>query len=212
MDFGRILCIGYKWLDEKRVYIPAIQLPGGGISWNKAEKTLVKEFIDVLKEADAIVTYNGKRYDWPALQAKALHYGFGALPNVPHIDLYYTVKSNLKISRKSLQNAAYFLNLSNEKTPVVGNLWLEAQSGNKTALREIIKHCRADVLILEELYYKIRPLVRTHPRVNGYGNCRYCGSKALNSRGKQITKTKNPQRRVQCQSCGGWDTRPLDFA
>lgn len=179
------------------------------MSWNKAEKQLVKDFIAVLEQADAIVTYNGKRYDWPALQAKALHYGLGALPNIPHIDLYYTVKSNMKISRKSLQNAAYFLNLSNEKTPVVGNLWLEAQSGNKKALAEIVRHCRADVLILEELYLKIRPLVRTHPRVNGYGPCRFCGSKDLISRGTYITKTKNPQRRIQCKDCAGWDLRGL---
>ena len=208
LDFARLLCIGYKWYGEKKVHIPKIELPESG-SWDKAEKQLVKDFMEVYEQADILVTYNGKRFDVPAVQAKALHYGLGVLPNTPHVDLYYTAKSNLKISRKSLQNVGFFLGLNQEKTPVNGKLWLEAQSGNKKALKDIVDHCRADVLMLEEAYTVMRPLVRTHPRVDGYGPCRVCGSRKLQRRGPYITKTKNNAQRVQCQECGSWDTRSL---
>jgi uncharacterized protein YprB with RNaseH-like and TPR domain len=205
-DFGRLLCIGYKWSDRKSVKVPAAP---AGIDYVAAEKRLVRDFLKVYKSADIICTYNGKRFDVPYLQAKALEHGFGVLPSVPHVDLYYTVKHGLRISRKSLQNAAYYLGLTNEKSPVEGRIWVAAMMGQRKALKYIVDHCRADVLVLEELYHKIKGLVRQHPYVKGYGPCRFCGSTNLQSRGPIKTKYKGEHRRVWCKDCLNWDQQAI---
>jgi uncharacterized protein YprB with RNaseH-like and TPR domain len=208
MDFARLLCIGYKWYGEDTVYCPKIKIPAKqGASWDKAEEELLDQFISVYESADIVVTYNGTMFDIPAIQAKMIHYDMGALPSTSHIDLYFTTKSKLRISRKSLQNLGYFAKLEHHKTGVEGHLWLLAQAGNKQALNAIVDHCEVDVILLEEAYEKLRPLVYRHPRVSGYGPCRYCGSTELQKRGRYVTKDKNPKCRVQCQACGGWDTR-----
>ena len=207
-DFGHLLCISYKFLGEKKVH--TVKLEGGDPkSLKHREKKLLKAFMDVYETADIVVSYFGTGFDVPYMQAKSMHYGLGALPNIAHVDLYWTVKSNFKISRKSLQNVGYFLGLSAEKTPVEGDLWLLAMLGDRGSLNYIVRHCVADVLILEELYLKIRSLVRMHPRVNGFGPCRTCGSKKLQSRGVAVTKLVRQRRRVYCSDCGSWDYRPL---
>ncbi len=107
-----------------------------------------------------------------------------------------------------MQNTAYFLKLSNEKTPVEGRIWKRAAVGHRPSLKYIVTHCKADVLVLEELYLYLRPLMRTHFRLSDdLGHCRFCNSKKIQSRGKAITKAKGLQRRVQCMKCAGWDTR-----
>lgn len=207
-DFGYLLAIGYKFAGDKKSTVLQIEHKGDPIKFRQAEKKLLQDFLRVYMQADMIVTYNGKRFDVPYLNAKYLEYNLGILPNLAHVDHYWTVKNNLGISRKSLQNASYYLSLSNEKTPVEGRVWVDAMMGDRKALKYIVDHCRADVDLLEELHEKICGLVRMHPRVNGYGPCRYCGEDKLQRRGKAVLTTKKVQYRYQCQNCGRWETRP----
>lgn len=208
-DWGTILCAGYKFLHEKKVHVPSIMDYEG---WEKDvtnDKKLVQDFYKVLMEADLIVTYFGKGFDWKYITAKLLEHGLPPLPNIPHIDLFYTVKNNMALSRKSLDNVARFLDLENQKSPVTGKMWKQAQIGNKNAIKYVIKHCKFDVLVLEELYLKLRPLVRQHPRVGEVRNCSACGSNRLHRRGRALsTVAKTERYRYQCQDCRHWSVRP----
>lgn len=212
-DFGYLLAIGYKFIGDKKATVLKIDHKGNDPrNFRRAEKKLLQDFLRVYLQADVVVTYNGKRFDVPYLNAKYLEYKLGILPNLPHVDHYWTVKNNLGISRKSLQNAAYYLSLSHEKTPVEGRIWVDAMMGDQKALKYIVDHCRADVDLLEELHFTIRGLVRMHPRINGYGACKYCGEHKLGSRGTAITTLKKVKYRFQCKGCGGWDTRAEKYA
>lgn len=207
-DFGRLLCIGYKWLGEPEVYCPSIVYPKQGVSWDQTECDLLNEFLEVYKTADISVTYNGILFDLPYINTKNMKYNPGeAPPPVSQVDLYFTVKAKTRLARKSLQNLSYFLGGEFQKSGVEGRLWLAAREGNQEALDAIIEHCEVDVLALEEDYMRLRPYIGRHPRVSHYMNCRYCGSKHMQMRGRYVTKDKNPKRRVQCMDCGGWDTR-----
>lgn len=206
-DFAQLLCVGHKWLGQKKVTCPRIDRSQR--NFRTAEKQLLKDFLAVYETADVVVTYNGKMFDVPFLQAKALEHRLPPMPNPSHVDLYWTAKHNLRISRKSLQNLAYYLGVKHEKTPVEGRIWVDAMMGVPSALNYIVKHCKADVLVLEDVYDRLRPYVRQHPRImaSHLGHCRYCGSTHLQSRGRYITRMKSDYKRVQCQGCGGWDSR-----
>lgn len=207
-DFGTLLCVGYKWLGQPQVRIPCITDYPNFKKDPTDDSALVADFLDIYNSADMTVTYFGSGFDIKFLQAKVMEHGLQIPPKVPMVDLFYTVKSNLALSRKSLQNVGYYLNLSAEKTPVEGKIWKQAACGKRSALKYIVDHCRADVLLLEEAYQALRPLVRTHPRVAGYSDCRHCGGK-VESRGYALTITKGKRHRVQCTVCGGWETRPI---
>jgi uncharacterized protein YprB with RNaseH-like and TPR domain len=209
-DFGTLLCVGYKWLGEDEVHLISINDYKSFKHDPTNDKHLVRDFLKVYNEADLTVAYNGILFDRPWLIAKVMEHGLEIPPNIPMQDPYWCVKSNLRISRKSLQNVSYFLRLSAEKTPVEGKIWKRAAVGHEPSLEYIKEHCEADVHVLEEAYLYLRPLMRTHFRLSDdMGKCRYCNSSHIQSRGKQITKNKAPQRRVQCQKCGGWDVRTL---
>lgn len=208
-DWGTVLCCGWKWFGDKKVHVPAIT---DYKNWDRDptdDSRLLRDFQKVMLQADIIITYNGKRFDVPYLYAKFLEHGIEIPPNIPHIDLYFTVKGNLALRSKSLANVSKHLKLKNEKTPVTGNAWKRAMTGHGPSIKYVVQHCIADVLLLEEAYLKLRPLVRMHPRVNGYGPCRHCGENKLQSRGYRVTATKYRQRKLQCTSCGAWESRPL---
>lgn len=202
-DFGTVLCIGWKWLGEKKVSVPAITDYKG---WKKEpwnDKRLIQDFAKVMEEADVWVTYNGKRFDVPYIQAKLLIHGLTVLPNTPHVDLYQVVRHAIVLSRKSLANVAKNLKLKAEKTPVEGDHWLRAMCGNEKSIKYVVDHCIADVLLLEEAYHRLKPLVRQHPIVVRGNTCRSCGSKKVQKRGQYRT-TKKLKQRTRCMDCGAW--------
>ena len=202
-DFGTLLCWGYKWVGEKRISVPSLlDFPGKSPIDDRA---LLKEAHRVMSGADAYLTYYGKGFDLPFLQAKFLEYGMPMLPPVPHIDIYFTVKSNLSLSRKSLANVSEFLNLKAKKTPVAGRIWKRAMVGDRGAMRYIVSHCRADIALLEEAYYRLRPLIRLHPR-RGPDGCRTCGGHVIRDK---IRYSAAGVMKVQyvCTKCGSYETR-----
>lgn len=135
----------------------------------KFDERLVAEFLDELKKYKIIVGYYSTGFDLGFMRAKALHYGmefpgyelikdeknnWAAKPELYHWDLYYTVKSKLKISRRSLDNACDYLGIEG-KTPISKNAWRYAKYGNPDALEEVLKHNIGDVDILEQLHNKL---------------------------------------------------------
>lgn len=211
-DFGTLLSFGHKWVGQKTVSVPTISdfEPDSAID-DEGIVTLANE---KLHEADFIITYFGKGFDLKFLNTKFLEYGLPIPPSVPHIDLFFVVKSNLSLSRKSLGNVGYLLDLEATKTPVSAAIWKEAMIGVPKAIKYVKEHNKNDVLITEGAYYRLRPLIRQHPRVNGYGPCRACGQETLQRRGSAVTIHKGLQYRYHCQNpeCGSWEQRPAAAA
>lgn len=175
-DFGTMLswCIKEKDGDIKYSLITKDEI----FREENVDYRLVKEFINIVKDYKIIVGYNSTNFDLPFLRAKALRYGLefpgfsikeksnGTFENssdMYHFDLYYTVKSKLRISRKSLDNACDYLKIVG-KTPINKDTWRKAKYGNKDALLEVLDHNMGDVVILEKLHDKLefsRKWIRT---------------------------------------------------
>jgi hypothetical protein len=66
-----------------------------------------------------------------------------------------------------------------------------------------------DIVVLEELYLKLRPWASNHPNVAVYEEtpekpvCPKCGGTHLQYRGYAYTSTAK-YHKLQCQSCFGW--------
>jgi uncharacterized protein YprB with RNaseH-like and TPR domain len=206
-DFAFLLCAAFGVVGEKKIRLISLrQFLKGDENPLLHERELVKAVAEEYAKADVLVGHYSTGFDRPFLAAKMLEYGLPPLPNIPHIDTYYLSKK-LAISRKSLQNVAYYSGIKQTKSAVEGRLWKAAQAGNIKALKAIEHHNVVDVQVLNEVYLKLRPLMLTHPRVNGFGPCRACGQDRLQSRGAAISSLKGHQRRYQCAGCGAWETR-----
>lgn len=209
-DWGTTLCIGYKFLgDKKPTVISIMDFPGWEADVTD-DSRLVKKFHEIMMTADMYVTFYGKDFDLKWMNSKFLEQGLPVLPPIAHVDNFYVAKTHLNLSRKSLDNLSKFLKLGKKKYYVEGAIWKRARVGDPVALGKVIQHCAADVNITEEAYLKLRPLVRQHPRVNGYANCEACGSDKLQRRGYALSTLKGKRQRVQCQNCGHWSLRPWE--
>jgi len=64
-DWGTLLSVGFKWLDEKEVTVLSVaDYP----AWHKdptADKGLVRDFLRVYNQADMTVAFNGVLFDRP---------------------------------------------------------------------------------------------------------------------------------------------------
>ncbi len=204
--FGTILCIGYKWLGEKKVHVPTIMDFSQGS--RLSDKGLVEHFAEVYNTADYTSGHYASRYDRPMISSKLIKYGLPPLKPIQMIDTWWVARRELKMHSNRLQAIAEYLDTHVSKTPITFDDWLQAAAGDKEAIKNVVKHCKADVLVLEEVFIKLRPLMKEEPsralsvKVDR-GSCISCGSTHLTRQGFKIAKTRRFQQ-LQCQTCGKW--------
>ena len=122
----------------------------------KPTKEFSKSLVDEMNKYDVVVTYYGTRFDIPFIRTRALYHGtyFPMYRQKSHKDLYYVVKSKLKLHRSSLMAATEFFGIAG-KTRIRPEYWQKARWGDEQSLEYIYKHNVADVVILEKLHRKL---------------------------------------------------------
>lgn len=207
-QINSIICFGWKVLGEKKVScVNAWDFPG----WDKDvnhDKELCKAAYDVLKDANVVVTHNGKRFDWRFLQTRLLIHGFPPLPKIIHIDTCSESKKYLYTFNNRLNNLAKCFSLRKKVDHEGWDLWVKTHAKDKKALEKMTRYCKGDVLVLEEIFNVMRPLIKGIPNENQFVKhdcCPKCGSDRMQSRGFSMSKEKT-NRRFQCQDCGSWST------
>jgi len=164
---------------------------------------------DILRQADAHVTWNGKRYDWRWVQTRRWGYGWDLLPaGIPHIDIMYTARSQMAggASLKMVSSTDPTLDADSQKTPVSGPEWVRAISGDATSQTYVEKHCIRDVKALEHEYERMQSQVWMHPRLHDdRGACKFCGG-VLKKQKTRKTALANPTIQYQCNDCGKYQS------
>lgn len=210
-DFANCFCFGYMYHGEKHgrvVSMLDVDKPCRTCHRLDTAKddALMPRIHKILSEADIWVTWYGKGFDAKFLNTRILDAGLPPLPDVPHVDLYWTARSNLALTSNRLANVQEFLQSKTEKTRLTKRIWRRAQAGHVQELKYIIDHCQKDVEVLDQVYVKLRPYVRQHPRVAGANTCRVCGGPQI-GKGLRVTTALGPRQRLQCTSCGHCETR-----
>lgn len=205
-----LLCVGYKELGSKKTYcINAWDYPEWETDVND-DKKITKAIHEIMSEADGIITHNGKRFDWKYLQTKFLLHGLDPLPNIPHVDTCLVARRNLfSFTNKLDYLGQYFL--KDRKLDNGGwDLWVKTSNRVKKYQNLMEKYCKQDVILLEKLFYKLRPFTKGLPNMNvDNGNknfnkvCPKCGSADLMNYGWRYTATTK-YRRLKCKSCGSY--------
>lgn len=205
-----ILCVGWKRYGEKRTYcINAWDFK----RWNKDvndDYEVVKKIREILDDADAVVTQNGKRFDWKFLQTRIMHHGLKPLHKIRHIDTKVVAKSNLFAFNNRLGTLGKLL-VDDDKLENGGwDLWVKSHGKDKKALKLMEKYCKQDVKLTEAVFEVLKPLVGNIPNHNLYAMphlsgklcCPRCGSTRLKSHGWRYTATTR-YKRLRCKDCGG---------
>ncbi len=198
MEPGYILSWAAKWLGKREMYFDSVHQ-------SKPEEML-KSIWRLLDECDAVVHYNGAKFDIPTLNREFLLHGM--LPPSPYkqIDLLRTIKQRFRFLSNKLAYISQRLGIGAKVKHYGHELWVQCMAGDDKAWRIMEKYNKQDVRLLERGYKELRPWIRNHPNFGVYENrmaCTNCGNGRVHKRGFSRTNVFTYQR-YQCQGCGAW--------
>ena len=198
MESSYVLCYAAKWLGEEDIYFDSVH--------QSKPKTMLKGIHALLDSADAVIHYNGTKFDIPTLNKEFL---LGKLlPPSPYkqIDLLRVVRSNFRFPSNKLDYVSQRLGLGKKHAHEGHELWVKCMNGDKDAWKRMEEYNIQDVVLLESLYDNLLPWIKNPPNRNLYSEspcCPTCGHEHLQKRGTAISTTGTYQR-YQCRSCGSW--------
>ena len=198
MESSYVLCYAAKWYGDKEVMFDSVH--------KSRPKTMLKGIHGLLNDADAVVHYNGTKFDIPTLNKEFLLHSFNPPSPYKQIDLLRVVRSNFRFPSNKLDYVAQRLNLGKKHEHEGHELWVKCMNGDKDAWKRMEKYNIQDVVLLENLYGHLLPWVKSHPNHNLFSDghvCPNCSSSSLQRRGTAISATGTYQR-YQCRSCGTW--------
>lgn len=203
-----MLSFAYKWYGEDETH--AYALPHfKTFKKNKTDdKELVKKLHELFNEADIIIAHNGDDFDIKKSNARFIYHGLTPPSPFKTIDTKKIAKRYFSFNSNSLNDLGTHLSIG-QKVPTGGfDLWLGCMAGNKKSWQTMIDYNIQDVILLEQVYERLRPWIHNHPNVNvlpeELTNCPACGSNKLVKRGFGMNLLTKYQR-YQCLSCGKWN-------
>lgn len=200
MATGYVMCWAAKWYGEKEVYFDSVH--------QSKPKAMLKRIHKMLSDADAVIHYNGTKFDIPTLSKEFLIHEMAPPSPYKQIDLYRVVRSAFRFPSNKLDHVLKALQLG-EKTKHQGHeMWVKCMAGDNAAWKQMEKYNRNDVTKMEGLYERLRPWIRVHPNHGLYDEpgipvCTNCGGGNLMRRGFART-TVAKYSRWQCRDCGTW--------
>lgn len=193
-----VLCLAYKFYKDESVAFYG--------SWTHGHKGMLKGIHSALSRCDAVVTYNGKRFDIPHLNREFLVNGMEPPASYHHIDLYQVVRSRFRFQSNKLQHVAEQLGLGGKMQHSGFDLWKGCLAKEKDALKTMREYNEQDVELTERVYTALLPWITSHPNHGLYIDsdrpvCPNCGSDKLTKNGYSSTPMLMYQR-YRCKGCG----------
>lgn len=197
VDPGGMLCFAAKWVGKPGLYFAS--------EWTHSREQMLEDLRELLAEADAVISYNGNRFDLPKIQGEFVLAGLTPPAPVTSIDVLKAVKK-LGFMINKLAFIGPLLGLGRKLKHEGFGLWRSVLEGDPKAQKRMERYNKQDVLLLERLYVRIKPYIQDHPHLGDEkGLCGSCGSNHIQQRGWRRTKFFKTQR-LQCMSCGSWST------
>lgn len=203
METGNVMCFAAKWLDDPQTMF-----------WSERHgfEVMLGAAHDLLSEADAVITYNGDRFDLPTINREFLREFWS--PPAPYIslDLLKAVRKNFRFHSNKLDHVVRELYIGEKAKHSGHELWVDCLRGDNRAWATMETYNRQDVQITEELALRLKPWLPNWPNPALFSDdealamsCPGCGGVDLKREGFRYTRVGRYQR-YSCPDCGRWST------
>lgn len=201
-EVSSVICFAAKFIGEKKIHFHSDHHDGHDVMVGKAW--------ELLNEADAVVSFNGKGFDTKHINREFVLAGATPPAGFIEVDLYTVIRNKFKFQSGKLQHVSQQLGLGSKTAHHGHELWQQCLAGDEKAWALMRKYNINDVKLTEDLYHRLLPWIppSMHPNqllFGGAGECPKCNKGPLQKRGLRSTTTALFQR-FQCQSCGGWSS------
>lgn len=201
---GYTMCWAAKWVGEDTIYFDSIH--------RNTHEGMAENIHELLCEADVVLTYNGMKFDLPTLNKEFLMQGLTPPSPYQQIDLLKTTRRQFRLASNKLDYVAQQLGLGAKTQHKGHELWIGCMNGDKESWKVMEEYNCNDVVLLESLYERLKPWVKSPPNQSLYTAnlvCPSCGGKGYRMEGKAYLASGIYQR-YSC-SCGHWfrDTKSI---
>lgn len=152
MAHGYTMCFTAKWLGKPDKFF-AKTTDGHGLMLDQIHK--------LLSEADAVVHYNGKKFDMPTLNAEFLLHGYTPIENLVQIDLFTLIRRTFNFPSYKLDYVCQRLGLGSKVSNGGWDTWKQCMDPehkrHAKAWTLMEKYNKGDIVLLERLYKRVRP-------------------------------------------------------
>jgi uncharacterized protein YprB with RNaseH-like and TPR domain len=198
IDSGYVLCWAAKWLGDADIMFDSIKRSG--------PKKMLQRIHRLLDSADAVIHYNGTKFDIPTLNKEFLIYGMEPPAPYQQIDLLKTARTKFRFPSNKLDYVAKALGVKRKVQHRGHDLWIKCMEKDADAWKEMEVYNKGDIDTLEGVYYKFRPWIRGHANHSVFRGdlvCPTCGGTHYQRRGYHVTRAGKYQK-FQCSDCGSW--------
>ena len=198
LESGYTLCWAAKWLGEDTIFFDSI--------YTSRPRTMIRRIRNMLNQADAVIHYNGSKFDIPTLNREFLMLDMTPPAPYKQIDLLKTVRRQFRFTSNKLDYVARQLGIGAKTQHKGVELWLGCMRKDPESWAIMEEYNIQDVMLLEKLYHRLLPWIKGHANMsvfNGDLCCPHCGSGRYQKRGKAYTNAGAYQR-YQCNECGTW--------
>lgn len=200
-----IICICYKWEDDKEV---------GAVHWDakQCDKTMLTKFIKVANQADELIGHNGDRFDLAWIRTRCLFHRIGMFPKYTTIDTLKVARSSFKFNSNKLNYIADYLGIG-QKIKTEFGMWKDiVLHKDKKAMDKMIAYCKKDVILLEKVFKELNNHIpaKTHYGVifgDDRGTCPECGSDDIVRQVRRVTATGVRKIIYKCNTCHKYHTK-----
>jgi DNA polymerase elongation subunit (family B) len=195
IESGRVLMVGVKFIGDKKARVIS--------EWHKGHEEMIREVHALLSETDAVVHFNGDKFDLPILMGEFALLGLAPPPPLTSIDVLKTIKK-FGLFMNRLAHVGPLFGVGAKMKHEGFELWRLVMAGDPKAQKRMEKYCVQDVEVTARLYERVKPYIKNHPHLGETKHeCGACGGNHVQFRGYRRTKNFKI-RRVQCQDCGSW--------
>ncbi len=200
IDDWYLLSFAYKWHGEDEVYFERKAARRGD------DKALCRKLWKLYDEADAVLAHNGDSFDQRKAWTRMSYHDLGPCSPYIELDTLKLVKQKFKHSSNKLDSLARYYKIG-EKLPTQGfDTWVGCMNNEPESWTVMERYNRNDVVLVDGLYSRIAPYVRTKLNMQawtGTFSCVKCGSRNLEKRGyKSRGGTDRSHRQWKCLECG----------
>lgn len=197
----KIICISYKWQHEDKVK---------NLTWdkNQCDKQMLVDFIKLMNEADECIAHNGDRFDIKKIRTRCIYHRIPMFPKYRTLDTLKKAKSGFNFNSNRLDYIAKFLGVGAKLEHEGFDMWVKCLQGDKKALKDMVKYCDMDIIVLEDVYLTLQSYIKpnTHAGVIN-GNMKYscptCGNdEDITLLKNDVTEKGTISRVMECNSCG----------
>ena len=192
-----------KWLDGEKI-IGDVLTPDEALA--EDDGRIMRLLWDLCDSADVMIAHNADKFDLPRIRTRMFLNDLPPFSSVQMIDTLKVLRKEFAFSSNRLDYICKMLKIKGKVDTGGFELWRSCMEGDREALEKMLYYNVNDVKILEEVYKKLLPYIKSHPNFGVYVDantpvCPSCGSEDIEAHGHYITNASRFPQFI-CRSCG----------